>query len=154
MNSESGCELIWTLCFELSWTLMNTDSYWTGWTVFSLSYKPWSLTCGKRSVLYCCVTSRRSRGPSYCCAILRLQRRIATRGAERSEWRQGPAQQRSTAVTQLRSSKFPCFNSFSMGRFLHNNYELIFSCNFLFDDKAVEELTFIFGISCNYSCEI
>jgi hypothetical protein len=58
----------------------------TGWTAFSLSYKLWIWDAEEGSVLYCCPWRRGGHvTPPYCCAIQRLQRRLATRSSRRSE---------------------------------------------------------------------
>jgi hypothetical protein len=75
------------------WLVLNLYSYWTGWTAFSLSYKPWSLTCRKRSIVYCCVTSQRSRDPSIllCDPAFTASHSNKWRRVKRGEGRRGQA---------------------------------------------------------------
>jgi hypothetical protein len=58
-----------------------------------LSYKRWSLTCGRTQ---CCVLLRVT--PTYCCAIQWLPRNLETHGAERSKGKGGEARRGSAPL--------------------------------------------------------
>jgi hypothetical protein len=101
--SGTSWELLRTELPRIPTELKTRTETRNGWTAFSLSYKRWSLTCGRpqRCVLLR-VTARRSRDPPYCCAIQCVPRNLATHGAERSEGK-GGEERRGSAPLLLRN---------------------------------------------------
>jgi hypothetical protein len=92
---ENSCELVHIL----------------NWTAYSLSHKPWSLTCG---IVYCCMWCLGGHvTPPYCCAIQHLQQRLETRGEKRSE---GRGKLRSLLLCN-HVSRYQHFNSSHMGNY-------------------------------------
>jgi hypothetical protein len=106
---------------KLSWTLMNTHSYWTGWTAFSLSYK--HLTCERmQCAVSCCVWRRGGHVTLHSCAIQFTAWPSNAQCEAKREKGSGGKPRLGNAPLLLRNRvpRFLQFNSSRMGRLCHN----------------------------------